>query len=135
MTDAGQPILIDIQSAEINCFEHTNGLFRYALGYVSGEFSKLLTYTDLMLVVHYKRGINLNWEKIQFKLKNNSKLFKQKLPAGLTVVGFYVQITGYITHYPNDLNFNTRFELTDLEISVKEIPVGKFAGEPLQIVD
>ena len=135
MTDAGQPILIDIQSTEINCFEGTNGSFRYALGYVSGEFSKLLTSADLMLVVHYKRGIKLNWEKIKFKLKNNSKLFRQKLPLGLTVVGFYVQITGYIAPDTGDPNFNTNFELTDFEISVKEIPIGKFAGEPLEIIE
>lgn len=133
MLDDNNPILIDIQSNEINCYEQSSGIIRYNLGYIMGEFAKIRTVGDLFVIIHYKRGLELEWEKISFKL-NSTKSFKHKLPAGLTVVSFYVQILGYITK-GIEWEEEAEFELTDLEITVKEVPIGKFAGEPLRTVN
>lgn len=131
MTDAGNAIQIDIQSAEISCFEQANGSIRFNLGYIMGKFSKIITSQDLYVRIWYKRGLDMNWESIQYKLNSGRTVFKQKLPAGLTVAMFYVQLYGWIAPETGNPTSETAFELTDFEISVKNIPVGKFAGEPL----
>lgn len=133
MNDAGNPIQIDIQSAIISCFEEKQAAIRYNLGYISGVFSKNITADDLYVKIHYQRGINLEWESIQYKLNSGRKTFRQKLPQGLTVAAFYVQLYGWIAPQPDDPNLTAEFELTDFELSVKEIPIGKFGGEPLGV--
>lgn len=129
MTDAGNPILIDIQSAQISAYEDSNANVRYNLGYISGEFSSVITSSDLYVRVWFKRGLEMQWENIQFKLNNGRKIFRQKLPPGLTVTTFYVQLYGWISPQGG----NADFALTDFELSIKLIPIGKFAGEPLGI--
>jgi|GEM_PF-1730321 len=131
MTDAGNGIQIDIQSAPISVFEQSNAAIRYNLGYISGEFSKNLTTQDLFVRIWFKRGIDMQWENIQFKLNKGRKTFRQKLPAGLTVIIFYAQLYGWISPDLESGSIDADFELTDFELSIKEIPIGKFGGEPL----
>lgn len=131
MNDAGNPIQIDIQSAIISCFEQNQAAIRYNLGYISGEFSKNITSDDLYVKIWYQRGLNMTWQSIQYRLNPGRKVFRQKLPAGLTVATFYVQLYGWIAPEETDPDLVAEFELTDFELSVKEIPIGKFAGEPL----
>lgn len=131
MNDAGNPIQIDIQSAPISCFEQAQGAIRYNLGYISGEFSKNITADDLYVRIWFQRGLDMEWENVQFRLNSGRKVFRQKLPAGLTVTTFYAQLYGWIAPEESDPDLVAEFELTDFELSVKEIPMGKFAGEPL----
>ena len=131
MNDAGNPIQVDIQSAIISCFEQAQGAIRYNLGYISGEFSKNITADDLYVKIWFQRGLNMAWQSIQYRLNPGRKIFRQKLPAGLTVASFYVQLYGWIAAEEGDPDLTAEFELTDFELSVKEIPMGKFAGEPL----
>jgi hypothetical protein len=131
MTDAGKAIQIDIQSAPISAFEQAQGAIRFNLGYISGEFSKNITIADLFVRIWFQRGLDMEWESVQFKLNNGRKVFRQKLPAGLTVTTFYAQLYGWVAPEENDLDLVAEFELTDFELSIKEIQVGKFAGEPL----
>jgi len=131
MTDAGNAIQIDIQSAPISAFEQAQGAIRFNLGYISGEFSKNITSADLFVRIWFQRGLDMEWENVQFKLNNGRKIFRQKLPAGLTVTTFYAQLYGWVAPEESDPDLVAEFELTDFELSIKEIQVGKFAGEPL----
>ncbi len=130
MTDAGNAIQVDIQSAIISAFEQSNATIRYNLGYISGEFSKNITSENLYVRIWFRRGINLEWENIQFTLNAGRKTFRQKLPAGLTVAEFYAQLYGWVAPTTEEPDL-IEFELVDFELSVKEIPIGKFGGEPL----
>lgn len=132
MTDAGNSIYIDIQSSEIMALEDVNSAYRFNLGYISGEFSDIYTEGDLYVRVYFKRGVQMKWERVEFKLIRNRKTFRQKLPPGLTVTNFFVQLCGYVVPN-NDAKPYSAFELTDFEISVKKVFVGKHGGEPLSI--
>jgi len=130
MTDAGHGIQIDIQSAVISVFEQSNAAIRYNLGYISGEFNENITSENLYVRIWFQRGINLEWENIQFTLNAGRKSFRQKLPAGLTVAAFYAQLYGWIVPEENKPDL-IEFELIDFELSIKEIQIGKYGGEPL----
>lgn len=133
MNDAGNPIQIDIQSAEINCFETSDANIRYNLGYITGEFTKNITSDNIYVRIWFKRGLGMEWQNIQYRLNKGRKVFRQKLPAGLTVAVFYVQLYGWIAAEEGDLSLNADIAITAFKLSVKEIIIGKFAGEPLGI--
>lgn len=142
MNDAGHGIQIDIQTAPISVFEQSNGSIRYVLGYINGEFTKNITIEDLYLKIWFKRGLAMEWENINYKLNSGRKVFRQKIidkrkfpqQVGLIVTEFYVQLYGWVSPSLVDLDLTAEFELTDFELSVKEIPIGKFGGEPLGLV-
>lgn len=126
MLDAGNAIEIDLSSSEYNIFENGRSNFRYILGYISGEFLEIETDENLFVTVYFKRNIDLVWESVTFQLNAGEKIFYQKLPAGLLVTHFYVRLYGWITD---------GFELSSFKVSIKEIPIGKFAGESLVLLD
>lgn len=141
MNDAGHAIQIDIQSAPISALEQSNGNVRYVLGYISGEFTKNITTENLYVVIWFKRGLDMEWENIRYKLNRGRKIFRQKIldkrkqpqQLGLIVTEFYVQLYGWIAPNMSDPDLTAEFELTDFELSIKEIPIGKHAGEVLGV--
>lgn len=126
MLDNNNPIEIDIISSEISAFENGRVNSRIVLGYIGGEFSKLETTHNLYVSVYYQRNIEMNWESVTFQLRSGEKYFYQKLPAGLTVISFYVRLHGMISD---------EFELVNLKILIDEIPIGKAGGESLLLLD
>lgn len=119
MVDNGTPIQIEASSSEKSIFEDGRGNYRFLLGTIQGEFSNLSTEEPLYVSVYFKRNVDMEWESITFQLNSGERIFKQQLPAGLLVITFYISLFGWITK---------DFELTDLKIAVKEIPIGKFGG-------
>lgn len=125
MNDYGNAIEIDVSGPVINIFEESQSNGRYLLGYISGEFYKIKTSGELFITVYYKRNTDMQWESVTFKLNKDDKIFKQKLPPGILAVCFYIRLYGYAEE----------LELTSLRISVKEIPIGKYGGKPLQLME
>lgn len=126
MLDNNNPIEIDIISSEISAFENGRINSRIVLGYIGGEFTKLKTTHNLFVSVYFQRNIDMEWESVSFQLNSGEKYFYQKLPAGLTVISFYVRLYGLISD---------EFELVNLKILIDEIPIGKAGGESLLLLD
>jgi hypothetical protein len=126
MLDAGNPIEIDFCSSEISVFENGRSNSRYTLGYIFGEFEKIDTAGELYISVYFKRNTEMRWESITLQLNSGEKFFSQKLPAGLTVISLYIRLYGWVAN---------EFELTNFKISLDEIYLGKFGGEPLLLLD
>jgi len=103
MVDAGNPIYIDIKSSEVMINENGKSSSRYVLGYISGEFSKNLSFSDLYIQVWFKRGVDMEWESVLFKLNSRSKIFRAKIPAGLLVATVCIEMYGSITPDPDDI--------------------------------
>ena len=135
MVDAGNPIYIDIKSSEVMINENGKSSSRYVLGYISGEFSKNLsfnnpTFDGLFVKIWFKRGADMEWESVLFRLNQRSKIFRQKIPGGLLVATVCIEMYGWVVPDPDDIE-TEEFELTAFKLSVKEMSVGKFGGEPL----
>lgn len=126
MNDAGQPIEIDISSNVISVFEEGQGNYRFLLGHVLGEFYEIPAESELFVTAYFKRNIDMAWENVTFELNPGEKVFKAKLPAGLLVVSYFMRLFGWV---------NDEFEVTDLKISRKALPVGKYGGKPIKLLD
>ena len=135
MNDAGQPIQINITTAPIAITERGKGGTKFVLGYITGEFSKIITTGDLFVTIWFQRGVEMALESVTYKLNNGSKAFRQRIqeslnePQGLVVSTFYVEMYGWITPDPEDSDLTAEFELTNFEVSVKTVNIGKFGGE------
>lgn len=139
MNDAGHGIQIDIQSAPLSVMEQSKADQRYTLGYISGEFSKNTTIQDLYVKIWFKRGVDLDWESINYRLNPGEKYFRQKIydinktpqQLSLTVTECYVQLYGWIEPNNEDPDLVAEFELTAFELSIKEVTLGKYGGSVL----
>jgi len=120
MLDNGEHIEISFDSSIYSVDKNSYSNRRIVLGYISGVYN-VETDDEVYATVYYKRNEHLEWESITYKIKKDEKRFYQKLPAGLTVIEFYIRIFGWVKE----------FELTSLKVSVKEIAIGKFAGSSL----
>lgn len=130
INDNGNKIRILFRSSVYPVYENNTSKERYILGYISGEFEKLITNSDLFIRVYYKRGVALDWEKIEFKLNKGQLIFQQKLPAGLLVSNFYIELDGYIEPIvQSDEQLLSDFILTSLRLSIKRIPIGRYGNE------
>ncbi len=123
-TDANNHIEVDFQSSVYSIEENLQSNRRLNLGYISGVYD-VETEDEVYVTIYYKRNNELRWESTTFQLNKEDNRFYQKLPAGLTVIEFYVRIYGWVTE----------FELTSCKVSVKEKLLGKFGGEPLLMLD
>jgi len=136
MNDAGQGIDINITTAPIAITEQGKGGTKFVLGYITGEFSKLITTGDIFVTIWFQRGYDMAVESVTYKLDNTVKVFRQKIqesinePQGLVVSTFWVELDGWINPDPEDVDLTAEFELTNFEISVKTINIGKFGGKP-----
>ena len=125
MNDAGNPIEIDISSNVLSVFDEGLGNYRYLLGHILGEFYEIPDEIELYASVYFKRNTEMEWENVTFELNAGEKIFKAKLPAGLLVVSFFMRIYGWV---------NDKFEMMPFRISRKLLPVGKYGGEPVKLL-
>jgi len=127
MIDNSNSIEIDVSSSEINILENGQGAnFRYLLGYLHGEFRKLKTTGEIFVTIYFKRNVDMQWEGETFQLNPGELIFKANIPPGILASAFFVRIFGYI---------DGEFELTSLKVATKQIPIGKFGGNSLILLE
>lgn len=114
MADNGNAIDIDVECSPIQTDEELKSNNRFVLGYVEANY---MTDSDLTLTIYVKRDNDLQWEEATtITLGKFSKRYFGLLPQGLSVIDFYVSLTGSPMYV---------CEITSLKILTQPLILGK----------
>lgn len=109
-------IPIEISSAIFKCDLEFGNKTRALLNNITIGYSSDV---NLSLVYYYKRDNSMSWENSStYTISKDSKRLVLQLPPHLTVIDFYVKITGNITS----------LEIDSIQIFGQKIYLGKFGG-------
>lgn len=114
MTDAGTPIPVEIEFANMQSDKELRTNNKILVGYISMLYESP---EDFSLTIKYRRTNELNWEETAaWTVSKDNKRFFEQVHLGLSIIDAYPRIVG---------NFSN-LEITSCKLLVDYLPSGKF---------
>jgi hypothetical protein len=114
MPDIAVQIPVVFETREIKTDEDAKSSTRFIINRITGAYN---IDTNLSLYLYFKRSNAMSWESVgPFTISSTVDRFAQRIHPVLSVIDYYVKITGSVT---------STCDITSLKVWQKILPLGK----------